>query len=484
MIRKVLQSSPRMPADDGTDCCAQRRKGFALHCKWSAVIALSAVMALPVSAFAQTSKTPKSARPGAATIEQLDEQRKMGLGELERLTADIELSQERREALEESIASLRKDEITLRIELVQSAKTQKKLSEDVSESELRLASLNGRETGVRASLNARRGVLAEVLAALQRMGRNPPPALLVSPDDALSSVRSAILLGAVVPEIREQTQQLVDDLEELTEIRASIANERELLLATLEDQAEEEERLTLLLAEKRKLAAQSQEKLALESAASQKLAARARSLEELIASLGSEIDSVRKAAAEARLAEKRREEEAREQRQEARELAREGKPDADRIAPAFAFSKLKKKLELPVAGRQKFGFGEDDGSGQSLKGMMVSTVPDAIVTAPADGWVVYSGPFRSYGELIILNAGDGYHLVLAGMGSTNADIGQFVVAGEPIGRMNTTKLVSASVLALASAEPTLYIEFRRNGKPVDPAPWWASNPSGRVRNDS
>jgi septal ring factor EnvC (AmiA/AmiB activator) len=70
------------------------------------------------------------------------------------------------------------------------------------------------------------------------------------------------------------------------------------------------------------------------------------------------------------------------------------------------------------------------------------------------------------------------------MGSTNTDIGQFVVAGEPIGRMTSTKVASATALALASTEPTLYIEFRRNGKPIDPAPWWAGNPSGRVRNDS
>ncbi len=449
---------------------------------------LGAALAAPVAPLqaqgVQTAQALKTGRPGETTVEQLNEQRRKGLGELEKVTADIELSQERRTELESSIDSLKKDQVTIRTELIQSAKTQKKLGEDVAESELRLASLNGRHDELRTSLNARRGVLAEVLAALQRMGRNPPPALLVSPEDALSSVRSAILLGAVVPEIRGQTEKLIADLKELTDVRASISNERERLLATLQEQAEEEERLTLLLAEKRKLAEQSREKLEQEAAASQQLAARARSLEDLIASLGDEIESVRRAVEEAEVAEKRRAEQAQKQRQRARETARTTPPDADRIAPAFAFSRLKKKLELPVAGSEKFGFGQDDGTGRPLKGMMVSTVPDAIVTAPADGWVVYSGPFRSYGELIILNAGDGYHLVLAGMGSTNADIGQFVVAGEPIGRMNTTKVVSASVLALATAEPTLYIEFRKNGKPVDPAPWWASNPSGRVSNDS
>ncbi len=441
-------------------------------------------MALVLHAGVPPAGAQKTSRPQQSKIDTLDKQRQQEIDQLRRIAADIELSKERRTSLENGIAALKKDQATIRTELVQAAKTQKKLSEDISESELRLASLAGRQSELQKSLHARRDVLAEVLAALQRMGRNPPPALLVSPEDALSSVRSAILLGAVVPEVRGQTERLIADLQELSNVRASIDNERGRLLITLEEQAAEEERLTLLLAEKRKLATNNEQKLADESRISQDLAERARSLEDLIASLGQEIESVRAAQEEARLAQQSRTEESQRQREKARELARNAAPDAGRIAPAFQFSELKNKLELPVAGNAKYGFGEEDETGRPLKGMMVSTAADAIVTAPADGWVVYSGPFRSYGQLIILNAGDGYHLVLAGMGSTNTDIGQFVVAGEPVGRMASTKVASATALALASTEPTLYIEFRRNGKPIDPAPWWADNPSGRVRNDS
>lgn len=442
------------------------------------------VLALLLQAGVTPADAQKTSRPHQSKIDTLDKQRQQEMEQLRQIAADIELSKERRAALESGIAALKKDQATIRTELVQAAKTQKKLSEDISESELRLASLAGRQTELQQSLHARRGVLAEVLAALQRMGRNPPPALLVSPEDALSSVRSAILLGAVVPEVRGQTERLIADLQELSNVRASIDNERGRLLATLEEQAAEEERLSLLLAEKRKLAANNEQKLADEARISKQLAERAKSLEDLIASLGQEIESVRAAQEEARLAAKNRTEESQRQREKARELARNSTPDAGRIAPAFQFSELKNQLELPVAGEARYGFGEEDDTGRPLKGMMVSTTADAIVTAPADGWVVYSGPFRSYGQLIILNAGDGYHLVLAGMGSTNTDIGQFVVAGEPVGRMASTKVASATALALASTEPTLYIEFRRNGKPIDPAPWWADNPSGRVRNDS
>src|SRR6185369_7375290 len=111
----------------------------------------------------------------------------------------------------------------------------------------------GKQKEIRQSLSARRGVLAEVLGALQRMGLNPPPALLVKPEDALSSVRSAILLGAVVPELRQQTDALLADLNELSRLTASIEAERAKLTQTVTEQTEEQRRLSLLLDQKGKL---------------------------------------------------------------------------------------------------------------------------------------------------------------------------------------------------------------------------------------
>ena len=106
--------------------------------------------------------------------------------------------------------------------------------------------------------------------------------------------------------------------------------------------------------------------------------------------------------------------------------------------------------------------------------------PGAYVTAPADGWVLYAGPFRSYGQLLILNVGDDYHVVLAGMERIDVSQGQFVLAGEPVGAMGKVHLASVSAAAAANENPTLYIEIRRNGKPVDPGPWWEPAGSGRT----
>ncbi len=173
-----------------------------------------------------------------------------------------------------------------------------------------------------------------------------------------------------------------------------------------------------------------------------------------------------------------------EQRQKARELAESGVPDKNRIAPAYAFSDLKKKLELPVAGTILRQFGDADGTGHPARGMTVAVEPGALVTAPADGSVVFAGAFRSYGQMIILNTGDGYHLVMAGMDQVKTRQGKFVFAGEPLAVMGEKRVASATALALETDRPTLYIEFRKDGAPVDSRPWWTATSSGKARNDT
>ncbi|RUU06229.1 hypothetical protein EOD12_00560, partial [Mesorhizobium sp. M7A.T.Ca.TU.009.02.1.1] len=142
--------------------------------------------------------------------------------EYERVSKEITLSSERLAKLSADIATIKKDHASITAALIQSAMTEQKLGQDIEDIGARLEGLKGQEQKIRASLMARRDVLAEVLGALQRMGLNPPPAILVKPEDALSSVRSAILLGAVVPELRQQTDSLLADLKEQTRLTASI----------------------------------------------------------------------------------------------------------------------------------------------------------------------------------------------------------------------------------------------------------------------
>lgn len=452
------------------------------HCLAMAALALAlTVSAAPLRAVeTDEQEIAGDAGPSAELERKRDETRT----ELEDLARTIALSGERSGALQEEMARLEKSAAAIRQAMIDTAARRKTLETQILASEKRLAELKLREERIRASLKERRGLLAEVLAALQRMGRNPPPALLVTPEDALASVRSAILLGAVVPGMRKETERLLADLEALADLQNSIAEEKSDLMLTMTASLEEEKRMELLLEETARLEQKNSEELAAERRRAEDLAARAGTLEGLIASLESEIESVRKAAEAARLEEERRRRLTEAERQKESAEAEAAMPDKNRIAPAYPFSTLKGKLDYPVAGEVLRRFGDADGTGHSSRGMVIASGPEALVTAPADGSVVFAGAFRSYGEMVILNLGDGYHMVLSGMDQARVRPGRFVFAGEPIAAMGAKRVASATALALETDRPTLYIELRKDGEPADSRPWWSATDAGKARNDS
>ncbi len=397
--------------------------------------------------------------------------------EYEQVSKEITLSSERLAKLAADIAAVKKDHASITAALIQSAMTEQKLGQDIEDIGAKLEGLKGQQQKIRASLVARRDVLAEVLGALQRMGLNPPPAILVKPEDALSSVRSAILLGAVVPELRQQTDSLLADLKEQTRVTASIEAERARLTDAVGEQTAEKKRLGMLLEAKQKLEADTQAQMAAEQQRSEQLAAKASSLKDLIASLEAQADKTRKAADAAKAASAG---DGKTDGDTTASLASLPVPEGNQLTATAPFSALQGQIALPVTGRIKRRFGADDGNGAVMLGDMLATQSGAIVTAPADGNVLYAGPFRSYGQLLILNAGDGYHVVLAGMSRISVVTGQSVLAGEPVGAMGEARVASTSVSKNGNATPELYVEFRKDGKPVDPAPWWADRFSGRT----
>ncbi|CAN5304604.1 peptidoglycan DD-metalloendopeptidase family protein [soil metagenome] len=393
--------------------------------------------------------------------------------ELDAVTRDITLSETRKADLKRDIDALDKDRTTLNQSLIDANLEVQKLEAASDRTERRWRALLATEDKLRASLNERRDILAEILAALQRMGRRPPPAILVRPEDALTSVRSAILLGAIVPDLRDAANKVADDLRALVALRQEQERERDRLRADSTALIEGRARVTLLLEQKRAQRTASAEALANEDKRAKALADQATSLRDLIARLESENATAGAAAAAA---------------DKAAAIARTqggGKPakslgKADRLAPAVAFVDAKGLLPMPVSGRLVRGFGEKDGLGGRSQGISVATRASGQVSSPTDGWIVYSGPFRSYGQLLIINAGDGYHVLLAGMERADVQLGQFVLAGEPVAVMASQKLASVGAVDVGATQPVLYIEFRKDGTSIDPAPWWAASNMEKV----
>lgn len=391
--------------------------------------------------------------------------------ELEATRAEQKRAAETEARLRTEIAAIGEDRRKLNEQLIETATRLRGAEARVTETESRLVPLADTERAIRRSLDGRRGVIAEVLASLQRIGRRPPPALVVRPEDALSSVRSAIMLGAVLPEMRAETEALAGELADLVRIRKEIAEEREALAKNAEALSNERQRMSLLVEERQKQQTETEKALESERQRAVGLTHQVDNLRDLIAKLEQSLDSAARAA-----------------RQAARLDERPADPksnlaalkDPGRLAPAMAFVSAKGLLPMPVNGVKLRNFGSPDQVGGTERGLSVATRAGAQVTAPCDAWVVYAGPFRSYGQLLILNAGGGYHVLLAGMERISVNPGQFVLTGEPVAVMGGGSQVAA-ILATGSSQPVLYVEFRKDGTPVDPSPWWAASESEKVR---
>jgi septal ring factor EnvC (AmiA/AmiB activator) len=369
-------------------------------------------------------------------------------------------------ALKREIEQIGSDRRKLNQDLIDTAGRIRGVEAQVTATEARLRPLDDNERSIRKSLDGRRAVIGEVLAALQRMGHRPPPALISSPEDALQSVRTAMLLGAVLPEMRHEVEALANDLTALLNVRRQITAERDRLKNEVASLGNERTRMTALIAERQKQQAEREKALDAERTRAAQLGRQVDNLKDLIAKLEQGLDPATRAAREAARSDTR--------------PAMAALHDAGRLAPAVAFTSLRGRVPIPVNGVKLKEYGAPDGVGGQEKGVSIATRAGAQVTAPADGWVVYAGPFRSYGQLLILNAGNGYHILLAGMERISVDLGQFVLTGEPVAVMGNGSHIAA-ILATGSSQPVLYIEFRKDGIPVDPGPWWAAGEGQKVR---
>ena len=391
------------------------------------------------------------------------------------LQESIDGSDAKRRALGVDIASYTRDRARFQASLIDTTLKVSEAEGRVTDAEARLEALGSRRDAITRSLQGRRAIVAEVLAALQRMGRKPPPALLVEPEDVLKAIRTSMLLGAVVPGMRSEIDALMADLADLTRTRKAIEDERRTIDGELAALQGEKTRLAALIDARQLALGKAEGDMAAERDKAKQLASEAGSLKDLIAR------SERESGAASQAAEAAKDSDAKLAMMVPDE--RPGPPkDPARLAPAVAFASTKGTLSVPVGGGALLRrFGEDDGLGGSEKGTLFTARSGATVSSPVDGWIAFAGPYRSFGQLLILNAGGGYYIVLAGMDRVNVTSGQFVLAGEPVGAMGDGSNKTAAAVALGAAQPVLYVEFRKDGATIDPGPWWAKPVLQKVR---
>ena len=401
---------------------------------------------------------------------------------LDALQRQIESSIEKQKALELQSEAARREAEEVRRALIETAARVQSREADVSASEDRLQGLRIAEADVTVQLERRRAAMAELLAALTRLDRQPPPALAVRPDDALTSARSAMLLGAAVPELQAEAAELRQRLEELTRLRQEILAERETLGETKTLLESERTALEALLQRKLEQQAKLSEAAESEQARAERLSRQATDLTDLIARL--------EAGAVARLPMHRPEIRPDPPAQpaspppaaapaETRTAVLRPPSEPPAIPSSRRFSDARGLIRPPAAGRIVRAYGAPDDLGGTSQGLTIETRPDAHIIAPFDGRISYAGPFRRYGQLLIISVGEGYHVLLAAMTRIDGAVGQSILAGEPIGTMGSSpssddpaaRNDQARRDGIPGRGPALYIEIRKDGSPIDPRPW-------------
>jgi len=406
---------------------------------------------------------PSGAQPPAAPTTAQEIEKAERTKQLDILRRNLKGSREQESKLKAEIDKIKNDRKKFSQEMVDTAARIRAIETKLTEIEVRLEPLDVREAEIKKSLDDRRTVLSDVLAALQKIGSDPAPALMVRPEDALEAVRSAILLGAVVPALRTEAERLVRDLGELAGVRRDIAAQRESFALSRAALDEERDRISALIEERQRQQSENEKALESERARAQALANEVVNVQDLVTRMEQEIATTAKAAEMAR------------KEDEARTAALSG-----RVSPALPFAQAKGKLPIPVAGTKLLTFGASNQAGGIEKGISLVTRPNAQVSSPCEGRIVFAGNFRNYGQLLIINGGGGYHILLAGMERITVDLGQSVTTGEPVAIMGSGPRMAA-VSALGFSEPILYIEFRKDGNPIDPSPWWATTEDEKVR---
>lgn len=305
-------------------------------------------------------------------------------------------------------------------------------------------------------LDRRRADETRLLMALALLARDPPEALAFSPDTPVDAVRGGILMGRALPPLEQRARDLGAQIAALQTLRAEISTTEDSARTERAGLTREQNQISGLIAQKQALLAQTRQGAAESGQRQTALAAKAGDLKDLIARL--EAERAAREAAAARLAAHPPAGD-----RVAMNAPPPTAPDPARPRDIRPISQAMGHMAVPATGALVARFGDPMPAGApASKGLTFETRPGAQVVAPFDGKVLFAGPFKGYGQILIIGHGDGYHSLLAGLDRVDESVGQWLVAGEPVG-----------VMSQSSQKPRLYLELRHDGQPINPLPWLA-----------
>jgi len=325
--------------------------------------------------------------------------------------------------------------------LSQQVQTLSKLGDNLSKTQSHITELDNQYQNLKTDLNKDQAQLSTFLGYIQRLERRAPSPVISSPQSALKASQSALLIQSLTREFDQRSQALKTQLGDIERIKTALITERASMQQKQSQIQREENQLKSLVSQRNKAEARiaTEEKQARQKAA--ELAAQAESLKQLLDAITAESAKVTP-----RL-----------------------KPSANgsnaaalsqftQAAGIKAFTRVKNTLIAPVIGQLKRKFGGAE------QGVTLAAKSRSDVKAPYNGRVDFAGPFRDYDRVVILNVGEGYFLLLTGLGNIIVETGDQVKTGDILGALPASRGDNVDI----------YVEIRKNGAPIDPAPWFKS----------
>lgn len=380
----------------------------------------------------------------SACIAPVQGQGDVSRAELEELEAEREAMLKQLAALEQAGSAVAGDLESLERDLISAAMESQRREEQAMSAELKLVSLRSRLSAARTDLVDGEAALEELMASLAISGRHRPPALLTQPKDANQAIRAAILMGEVAPQVKSKTTSLTDEIDQLRRLERNVLREQKVLAAADAALAVKQEEILQLTAAKRSAFEDVTANASELRQRAESLGEKAKTIRELIAALEDSVPGAPRLKPRLMMAETARR-----------------RPSQRANLPRATVSQPLGVLAVPASGRVVRAWGDKMPGGAKSESVAFATRSGAQVSAPISGTVEFAGPFRSYGQLLILSTSDGYHVLLWGMSSNYVSVGQSVKQGEPIARMADR----------ANGEPELYMEVRKGGEPMNPAKW-------------
>lgn len=340
--------------------------------------------------------------------------------------------------------------------MIQTAKNLQNNEEKLSDMERQLVVLEKKLAELETSFSKDNAHLIKTLTSLQNLAMRPTESLLVQPLKPVDVIRSAMILRETIPHLESNAGTLRKELLAIKDKKNQIENQIKQISKQKKVMSEEQKRISLLLKKKFNLRNLVEIKSEKAKKNVDKLASQAQDLRDLLAKL------------EKQRLEKEKQERERRQREAEERRKLEEKQSDDLIKSkstgitnvVSGFEKAKGSLPLPARGQIITKYGEQKARGILAKGITIASRNQAQVVSPFDGNVVFSGPFRGYGNMIIIEHGDGYLSLLSGFETVNVELGQMLLAGEPIAQMPV------------EGKSELYVEIRKNNQPINPAAWF------------